>query len=386
MANFYTSANMNLPVPVVGVDPGPDFANNINASLTLIDAHDHSSGSGVQITPAGLNISSDLAINGNNLTLIRSARFSPQASPLSLGTDLSCAYVSGVDLYFNDGSGNQVRITQSGGVAGSPGSIAGLTSPASATYVSANSTFVWQSAANTPANLDAASVILRNLVANSHGLTLSPPASMGANYTITLPSLPGSTSFMTIDASGNEGASIAVSGGITSSNIAAGGIATSNLAAQAVTAAKIANNTITAAQIANATITGTQLVSNINLPGSLVTENTAPLVVSGATPSSTSLAILRSSFNSAGVVQSGEGIIPGIHALTGTYVMTFGSSPGFSETPIVVATAISTSPTGTPFFTSVKITSSTSCTVYIFNSSGTLIDAGFSVIAIGQRN
>lgn len=229
MPTTVASTNMNLPVPVVGVDSGPDWANNLNSCLTIIDSHNHSSGSGVQITPAGLNLSSDLSFLSNNATAIRSVRFSAQVSPLALSTDLGCLYESGVDLYYNDGVGNQVRITQSGGVAGSPGSIANLTSPASASYVSGTQSFVWQSAANTPANNDGASLILRNLSANSKGLTLSPPAAMGSDFDITLPTLPVSQSFVTINSSGSMSAATVYPLG--STGIAANGVARSNLVA-----------------------------------------------------------------------------------------------------------------------------------------------------------
>lgn len=192
MAGENSSPNMGLPVPGVGVTDGPQYATDLNSCLALVDAHDHSPGNGVLITPTGLNINADLVFNSNNLTLARSIRFASQSAPIAQPTDLDCVYVSGVDLYYNDGNGNQVRITQSGGVAGSPGSISNLTSPASASYVAADSTFVWQSAANTAASLDCESVILRNSTANSKGLTLSPPNAMGADFSITLPALPAS--------------------------------------------------------------------------------------------------------------------------------------------------------------------------------------------------
>lgn len=237
MANTVISPNMNLPVPVVGVDPGPTYATDVNSCLTLIDAHTHAAGSGVPITPAGLNINSDLTMNNSNLTLVRSVRFTAQVAPLALVTDIGCLYESGVDLYFNDGSGNQVRLTQSGNVAGTSGSIANLTSPASASYVSGNQTFVWQSAANTPANMDNGSVTLRNIVANSKGLTLNPPNAMGADYSLTLPSLPASTNIMTLTASGTIGAALNVDNSSLeiSSNtlrVKAGGITQADLAAR----------------------------------------------------------------------------------------------------------------------------------------------------------
>lgn len=202
MANTTSSPSMLLPIPVVGVDPGPQYASDINNCLTLIDQHDHSPGYGVQITPSGLNISSDLPMGSNNLTGARSIRFTAQGGPIGAASDLGCLYEAGVDLYYNDGNGNQVRITQSGGVAGSPGSIANLTSPASASYVSANQTFVWESDASTPANLDAASLVLRNLTASSKGLTLSPPNALASDYAITLPALPASTLPVSISSAG----------------------------------------------------------------------------------------------------------------------------------------------------------------------------------------
>lgn len=197
--NFILSPDMNLPIPVIGTDPGPDWASNINGSLTIIDQHDHTPGNGVPITPSGMNINMNLSLNSNSLTLVKSIDFS---SNLSLLTTIDSLYVSDVDLYYNDGNGNQIRLTQSGGVVGSPGSISGLASPASATYVSGSSTFVWQSNANTPANLDAASVIFRNLVTSSPGLTLSPPT-LSTNYSLVLPLLPSTTSFLILDPAGN---------------------------------------------------------------------------------------------------------------------------------------------------------------------------------------
>jgi hypothetical protein len=208
MPNYILSNDMNLPIPVVGVEIGPNYANDINNCMTVIDGHTHAFGSGVLITTSALDINTDLTIQTNNLTNVRSLRFTPQSAPLSLVTDIGCIYESGVDLWYNDGLGNQVRITSGGGVAGSPGSISGLTSPASASYNSGSQTFVWQSNTNTAANMDAGSYILRNIVANSYGLTLSPPT-LTSNYTITLPQLPSSTtSFLTIDTSGNIGTTL----------------------------------------------------------------------------------------------------------------------------------------------------------------------------------
>lgn len=198
-----TSPDMLLPIPDIGTELGPQYAIDINNCLTIIDAHSHLPGSGVPIVAAALNINADIPFNANNITGLRALRFTPQSIIPPTGLDLGELFESGVDLYYNDGAGNQIRITQSGGLAGTPGSIAGLVAPASATYVPLSGTFVWQSAANTPAAMDNGPVTIRNQVLNGKGVTLTPINALGADYTIILPALPAQQSFVTLDALGN---------------------------------------------------------------------------------------------------------------------------------------------------------------------------------------
>lgn len=267
MSSVTLSPNMNMPVPTAGVESGPQWALDLNSCLSILDAHDHTPGYGTQISPSGMNISTDLPFLDNNAISLRSARFSSQSAVLALASDLDCLYVVADDLYYNDGAGNNVRITQSGGVAGSPGSIANLSSPASASYVSVDSTFVWQSAANTPAVMDNASIIIRNLTANSFGLTLNAPAAMGANFSLTLPNLPGSQKFMTLDAAGAMSAPWAVDGSTleiassTTLQVKDAGITAAKLATNSVTTIKIADANVTTAKVADASITRAKLAA-----------------------------------------------------------------------------------------------------------------------------
>lgn len=225
------SPNMGLTIPTVSQEPGPTYAIDVNSSLSLIDSHNHTPGQGVQIPSSGININADLSFVNNNAINLRSTRYSSQGAVLATPSDVGCVYLVGVDLYCNDGNGNNIRITQSGGLAGTNGSIANLTAPASASYVSINSTFVWQSAANVAATLDMRNAILRNATASSKGLTLSPPSAMVADSTITFPNIPGAQSFLTMDSSGNIAAPITFSAGITTSNIASNTILASNVLA-----------------------------------------------------------------------------------------------------------------------------------------------------------
>lgn len=192
--------NMQLIVPGVGNEAGPTYASDINNSLTIIDGHNHSVGSGVQITPSGLNINSSLTMNNNSLTNIAALTLFPQGSAPANDS----LYVSGTDLYFVDGAGNNIRVTQSGSVAGSSGTITGLPSgTASAAF--AAGTFTFQAATNTAANIDGASFIFRNNTASSFGVTVAPPNSLGSNYALVLPAVPAQTNVMTLDSSGNMG-------------------------------------------------------------------------------------------------------------------------------------------------------------------------------------
>lgn len=216
LMSILLSPLMNLPIPGVGSENGPQYATDINNSLTIIDGHNHSPGSGNQITPSGLDINSNLPMNLNFLTQAAGVTFAPQSSAPANLTE----YTNSTDLFFVDGLGNNIQITASGGIAGTPGSIANLTSPASATYVAGSSTFVWQSGTSIAANMDFGSALLRNLSPNStFALTLSPPANLTSNYTLTLPSLPSSLSIMTLDTSGNISAPYSTSGGLPGSAI-----------------------------------------------------------------------------------------------------------------------------------------------------------------------
>jgi hypothetical protein len=194
--------NMNLPVPVVGVEPGPNYALDINACMAVIDAHTHTTGSGTQITPAGLDLNSDVSFQSNNAISLRSVRFAPNSGVLVGIDDNGAIYQIQNDLYYNDASGTPIRITQNGALAGTPGSIANLVAPASASFVALSGTFVWQQAANTAANMDFAAATLRNDTVNGKGVTLLPATALGADYTITLPTLPASQKIMTLDATG----------------------------------------------------------------------------------------------------------------------------------------------------------------------------------------
>jgi hypothetical protein len=302
----------------------------------------------VQITPSGLNISSDLSFLSNNALNMRSVRFSAQSSLFSLAADVGCIYVKDDDLYYRDLLGNNVRITQSGAVAGTPGSISNLVAPASATYVSGSSTFVWQSNTLTPANLDAASVVLRNLTASSNGLTLSPPAAMGSDFSIVLPSLPAQDSWLQIDNSGNITAAVPVVGGLDTNNLSP-----------------------------TAGIVGGQIADDVALGGTAATLGNANLVTSVAQGGTYPLQILRGTIDPTGGAAVGEGYTSS-RASLGTYNISY--AVGFADTPAIVATAATQT-----LICQVVSAGSNSAQIRIFTPGGVNQDSTFHFIMVGIR-
>lgn len=272
------SSNMNLPIPTVGSQPGPEYAQNVNDSLTLVDSHDHTPGKGVQLGADSLNISTALTLNGNFLEDVAGVTLVAQGSVPANGT----VYRSGVDLYYVDGLGNNIQITQNGGVGGAPGSISNLNPPASAAYVGGSSKFVWQSNTNIAADMDFGAAIMRNLSPNStFALTLQPPAGLVSNYSITLPTLPVATSFMTISSAGIISASPNLLGALTTANLSASAgilgtqidtatIAKSNLEPEVLQWTEVTLTPVTptftvkAATTANITLSGAQTIDGIS--------------------------------------------------------------------------------------------------------------------------
>lgn len=108
--------NMNLKKPIPTKTPGPEWAEEINESLDLIDAHDHSSGKGVKITPDGLNINKDLDMKGNSIVDAKGVQFVSHPAPLANPNDILTIYSANGNLYYNNESGVPVQITSGGSV------------------------------------------------------------------------------------------------------------------------------------------------------------------------------------------------------------------------------------------------------------------------------
>lgn len=207
---------MGFPISTIGTDSGLVWEQNLNAALTAIDSHNHSPGFGQQIQPNGININADLAFNSNNATLLRAVRFNPQVSPIpNTGSDVGELYVSGNELYYNDVTGgHQVQLTSGGTVNATSSGIASGT----ATAAFSASVLLVKSSSTSFANIAAQSILLSNSGNLTNQLTLQAPT-LSSSYSLTLPSIPATQSFMTVDASGNMAAYESVSQGIQRTNL-----------------------------------------------------------------------------------------------------------------------------------------------------------------------
>lgn len=116
------TTNMSLSLPTVSVTAGPTYATQINSAFETIDLHDHTSGKGVQIPTSGLNINATLQFNDNGASELTFAAFTAGSAPSST----KAVYVSSSnnDLYYRDGSGNNIRLTSGGSIATPAGSAA----------------------------------------------------------------------------------------------------------------------------------------------------------------------------------------------------------------------------------------------------------------------
>src|ERR1039457_6158279 len=108
-----TTPNMGLTLPTPGSDVGT-WGPILNANAVIDDAHDHGPGGGVQITPDGLNITSDLTFQNNRALSLYSANLQNHAGTLTGITDIGCVYQDNGDLFYNNASGVAVRITLNG--------------------------------------------------------------------------------------------------------------------------------------------------------------------------------------------------------------------------------------------------------------------------------
>ncbi len=198
-----TTVSMGLVLPVVSETTGPEWASMLNAALDIVDSHDHSTGSGVRVGSAGLNINADLTFSDYSITDLRFLGLYNAGSNTSTSGQI---FAYNGELYFKDYASNSVQIT-SGGTVSSAGSgnITGLDAPAAATFSSVTGTFGITKDSSKPAKNAVADLkIYEYDNASANPVTLKSPASLASSYTWTLPTAAAASAIelVTVDSSG----------------------------------------------------------------------------------------------------------------------------------------------------------------------------------------
>lgn len=195
--------NLNLELPVIGVSTGPEWGSAINQNLEVIDTHNHTPGRGRPIPIEAVEFSGNLNLNSQNINNSRTIRFNNSLSAIpATGDDQRALYVKDGELFFNDQSGNEVRMTLSGAVdVAATGAIQALTAPASAVYDGVEGLFTFSQNTDFRADMAIGSLFLADpLVQNSKTITLKTPASasIAVPFDITLPGqvAPGNNSVL----------------------------------------------------------------------------------------------------------------------------------------------------------------------------------------------
>lgn len=140
-----TSPNMNLNIPVVSETLGPEWAELLNACLAVIDAHNHTSESGVKVPTSGLNINAALDFNKFKATNLNSTQFRADlAAALTGASNAGSLSMFGGNLYFTNGSGVSVQLTTGATPVTVPGTFSNLsvTSVAGDLAINNSDTFV----------------------------------------------------------------------------------------------------------------------------------------------------------------------------------------------------------------------------------------------------
>lgn len=198
-----TTPNMDLVEIVPGVTAGPQYATDIVSNFSTIDAHDHTTGAGVKVPVAGMNINGDLPFGGNGATGLGRSQYNSLGAALSGSGNYRSVHVVSGELFYLDASGNAVQLTSGGSVAGSAGNITGLSSPASVTF--STNKYIFKDTATSFAVMESADVRLfeDSASAITNYVALKSPDSLAATYTLTFPgALPADTRYMASSSGG----------------------------------------------------------------------------------------------------------------------------------------------------------------------------------------
>lgn len=198
-----TTPNMTLVLPT---DHGSSdiWDTVLDTVFGLIDAHDHTTGKGVRVPSAGINVNADLSFAAFALTTAKAVTFN-ETTTASVAGYTDALFVNSADhnLYFRNSSGSNVQITAGstinvslvGGIGGDYAAVGALLS-----YVDASRDYLLQQEGSPRpwAGLETGDIKLYQKAASiSQSVTLKSPNALAGSYTVTWPAaVPGAGSIV----------------------------------------------------------------------------------------------------------------------------------------------------------------------------------------------
>lgn len=388
------TTNMNLELPEVGTTPVAEAASQLVTALESIDTHNHSSGSGVQITPAGMNINDSVDFNNNAITDVASVTLYDNVSaPAGGGSNRNKVSAANGELYFTDGSGVPIQITSGGGLditvsGGWTGDYS--SSAAEAKYTAVSTTFkLLQDGINNQAGiLDIGDIKLRTTTAGvSSYITLKSPT-LGGSYTITFPTAaPASTSVVTMNSAGTLANTRALSidsvtttgAGVIGATLGVSGATTLSSTLGVTDAATLSSTLgVTGAATLSSTlgVTGaTTLSSTLGVTGTTTLSST--LGVTGATTLSSTLAVTGAATLYSSLDVTGATALSSTLGVTGA--TTLSSTLGVTGTSTLGRVAAQETAVSTLSASGATVLSTLSATTTVV--SGTITSTGIATVA-----
>ena len=191
-------------IPTVSTTVGPDYASQVNACIEEIRATIDA-----KVTPAGLDMNATLSFlsGGTNypITNLERANFQNKSGTIDAALYPNALYVVNGDLYYNDNSGNEVRIINAGALnIAATGGITGSgygSGSVEVNWSTADAAYKLKSGASSYASAWMNDLYLNDGDTNFVRITAQ---AMAADYALTLPAaLPGSTSLLTLTSGGS---------------------------------------------------------------------------------------------------------------------------------------------------------------------------------------
>jgi len=167
MSTFF----MNLTLPQPRIVLSPAWATQLNAAITSVDSHDHTSASGQRLTTAGINVNASISLGEFSFTSLGGISLQNRSAVLTV--DDSVFNVSG-EWYFRDDSSNNVQLTSGGAIDFSGfGGIGGdySSTAASLTYSDTTKAYTFEDSDSNNAGISVKDVTTANVTATGVGAT-----------------------------------------------------------------------------------------------------------------------------------------------------------------------------------------------------------------------